>query len=225
MCKRIINVSRYDKRIALQKHITSSKKLKLIYNGVHDVDPSLLAHPEQNPCNLVMTARFVPQKDHALLLSVLQDIKKLPWRLDLIGTGPLQDETKAVVKESGLHKRVVFHGQTHRVAEILAKAHLYVLTSNWEGLPRSIIEALRAGLPVIASDVGGVAELVEHGKNGYLVPQADKSRLAEYLCVLLNDSRLRARMGKESRKRYMKYFTFSRMYKDTIAVYKELTSC
>ncbi|MBN1797202.1 MAG: glycosyltransferase family 4 protein [Spirochaetales bacterium] len=224
LAAKIINVSNYDKKLALRYGIVPFYKCTVIHNGMPDIAPGLLAKQSAEFCRIVMTARFAPQKDHALLLSVLKDFKNLQWHLDLIGTGPLESDIKGMVKELGMRKRVTFHGQTHQVEEILSKAHLFVLTSNWEGLPRSIIEALRAGLPVIASDVGGVAELIEHGKTGYLIPRSDGTKLAEYLGLLLTDPQRRARMGRESRKKYMKDFTFANMYERTVTVYKELTS-
>jgi glycosyltransferase involved in cell wall biosynthesis len=223
LVKRIVNVCFYDNRLALRYGIAPTYKFTVIYNGMPDIGSGFLAKPEKDPCRIVMTARFAPPKDHRLLLSVLEHLNAIPWHLDLIGTGPREGEIKKIVNALGLRERVTFHGQTHKVTEILSRAQIFVLTTNWEGLPRSIIEALRAGLPIIASNVGGISELVENGKNGYLIPRADGRKLSECLRVLLSDPPKRARMGKESRKKYVHGFTFETMYEKTINVYRELT--
>jgi glycosyltransferase involved in cell wall biosynthesis len=223
LVKRILNVCFSDNRLALKYGIAPAYKFRVIHNGMADIVIGLLAEPEKDPCRIVMTARFAPPKDHRLLLSVLESLKETQWHVDLIGTGPLEGNIKKYVSLLGLQTRVTFYGQTHKVAEILSRAQIFVLTTNWEGLPRSIIEALRAGLPVIASNVGGISELVENEKNGYLIPRADGRKLSEYLRVLLSDPLKRARMGKESRKKYVRGFTFETMYEKTINVYRELT--
>jgi glycosyltransferase involved in cell wall biosynthesis len=220
--KKIINVCHYDKKLALNYGIAPSYKLKVIHNGVYDVSLKLRAKTEMKPCRMVMTARFAQPKDHVLLLSALEECTDLPWHLDLIGSGPLESGIKDIVKRMALNDRITFHGQIHGVAEILSSSQIFVLITNWEGLPRSIIEALRAGLPVVASNVGGIAELVEHEKNGFLISRADTEGLAKYLRLLLTDVALRTRMGKESRRVYEKEFTFETMYKKTRAVYDEL---
>jgi len=224
LVRKIINVCNYDKGLALKYGIAPSRKFTVIHNGMPDITPNLLAIPKKNHCRIVMTARFAPPKDHELLLLVLKKLEELPWHLDLIGTGPKEDEVKRIVGELGLNEKITFHGQTHRVAEILSRAQIFVLITNWEGLPRSIIEALRAGLPIIASNVGGISELVEHETNGYLIPRGDKRQLTEYLRILLSDSLQREYMGKESRTKYELGFTFNSMYGKTTAIYKELTS-
>jgi glycosyltransferase involved in cell wall biosynthesis len=222
LVKRIINVCIYDNRLALRYKIASTRKFRIIRNGMPAGGNRLLASPDKNPCRIVMTARFAPPKDHALLLAALKTCPDLSWHVDLIGTGPREDNIKNIVSQMKLGGRVTFHGQTHNVAEILSRAQIFVLVTNWEGLPRSIIEALRAGLPVTASNVGGIAEMVCHGKNGFLIPRADARGLATCLRRLLEDPELRARMGKESRGIYEREFTFENMYKKTLAVYDEL---
>ncbi len=222
LVKRIINVCFYDNKLALRRGIGPAHKFKVIHNGMPDVGTGLLASPKRNPCRIVMTARFAPPKDHALLFSALKNCIDLSWHLDLIGTGPQERRIKNLAQIYGIGSRVTFHGQTHGVAEILGRTQIFVLITNWEGLPRSIIEALRAGLPVLASNVGGIAEMVKNGKNGFLISRADGRGLIEYLHLLLADETLRGSMGKESRNIYKNEFTFDNMYNKTLAVYEEL---
>lgn len=144
---------------------------------------------------LVMVARFQEQKDHAALFRALAGLTSLPWQLDLIGHGPLEEAAKRLALELGLGEWVRFHGLRNDVAEWLAKAQVFLLITNWEGFPHSILEAMRAGLPVVASDVGRINESVVEGETGFLVPRADVGALRERLSVLLQGPQLRERLG------------------------------
>src|SRR5699024_6423825 len=106
------------------------------------------------------------------------------WSLDLIGDGPLKDAIATLATDLGLWERIRFLGQRHDVAEHLARAQVFLLLSNWEGLPLSILEAMRAGLPVIASDVGGCNEAVVDGETGFVVQRGDVDALRERLTQL-----------------------------------------
>jgi len=103
----------------------------------------------------------------------------------------------------------------------LAKAQILALISRWEGFPLTVIEGMRAGLPTIGSDVGGVREAVEDGQNGFLVPREDPEELSRKVRILLTDAQLRRRMGQEGRRRYESMFTFEKMYERTLEVYKQ----
>ena len=143
-----------------------------------------------------------------------------PLELVLVGDGPTEYAMRRLAYDLGIDERVRFLGSRSDVAELLAACDVYVLATNWEGLPRSIIEALRAGLPVVATELAGIPELVTHGENGYLTERGDAGELAEMLGRLLADPELRARMGSRSRERYEAEFTFDHMYRRTLEVYK-----
>lgn len=217
---RIITVSDYDRSLALRRRVGDEHKVVTVHNGVHDTDEPM-ADPSINPPQLIMVARFASPKDHSLLLQALVDLQALSWELELVGDGPKRVESQQLVEKLGLASRVRFVGATEGVAERLSRAQIFVLVSQWEGLPLSIIEAMRAGLPVIASDVGGVDELVEEGKTGYLVPRSDVCILAERLRQLLEDPTERAAMGAASRQCYETQFTFDRMFESTFEVYRQ----
>ena len=95
--------------------------------------------------------------------------------MDLVGVGPLQAQTKALTESLGIGSRVRFLGAREGVCEVLRGADVYALISDWEGFPRSILEAMSVGLPVVASDVGGVSEAVRDAETGFLVPRQDHS--------------------------------------------------
>jgi glycosyltransferase involved in cell wall biosynthesis len=218
----IILVSDYDRRIAISSSVGGEEKLRVVHNGMPDVSLEQRARPEVAPPRMMMIGRFAAQKDHETLFRALAQLRDGDWSLDLVGDGPLRSNAEALVAELGLEDRVSFLGIRTDVSSLLATAQIYVLSSRWEGLPRSIIEAMRAGLPVVASDVGGVAELVEDAATGCLVPRGDVDAFATRLGELLGSPELRLLLGKQGRMRYETEFTFERMYERTLGSYREV---
>jgi glycosyltransferase involved in cell wall biosynthesis len=199
-------------------------RIVTVHNGIPDVPPQLRADPARTPARLVMVARFSPQKDHQTLLQALAGLQHLNWELDLIGDGPLIDAVKSLAVSLKLNGRIRFLGQRMDVESLLAQAQISILATNWEGFPLSILESMRAGLPVIASAVGGIDEAVVDQETGYLVPRGDVTRLRERLEGLLTAPSLRTRMGFSARNRYEQQFTLDVSVKKTLAVYEEVAA-
>ena len=220
---RIICVSEYDRDLALRHGVARPEQMVVVPNGVPPVGEELRARPgEGGPVRLVMVARFEAPKDHLLLLRALAGLAAPEWELWLVGDGRLEEKARQEAAGLGLGDRVRFLGPRHEVPELLARCHVFVLTSNWEGLPLTVLEAMRAGLPVVASDVGGVREAVADGETGFLVPRGDAARLRERLKLLLQTPELRARMGAAGYGRWRERFTLDRMLRNTEAVYREV---
>lgn len=220
LAARIVCVSEHDRRIAEAAGIRSAR-LVTIRNGMPDVVDSLRANPGGGDAvRIVMVARLAPQKDQALLLRALAAIEGA--RLDLIGEGPTMEGVRGLARELGMEHRVSFLGHQDGVAEILAGCHIFALASHWEGFPRSTLEAMRAGLPVIVSDVGGAAEAVEHGVTGYVVPPGDLAAMRERVAELVGNAERRRELGAAGRRRYEAEFTFERMFAQTVEVYRSL---
>jgi glycosyltransferase involved in cell wall biosynthesis len=219
---RIVTVSQYDRELALQCRVGHAEQLVLVHNGMPEVGGEALADPGTPDVHFVMTARFSAPKDHATLLGALARLEEGNWSLELIGTGSQQTRVAELAAAHGLAERVHFAGEIDDVAERLARAQVFVLTSWWEGLPCSIIEAMRAGLPVIASDVGGVNELVRSGENGWLVEPGDVESLTTCLQRLIGDPELRRQMGRASRRLYEQGFRFETELASTLQVYQSV---
>jgi glycosyltransferase involved in cell wall biosynthesis len=169
-----------------------------------------------------MVARPGPQKDHPTLLRALAGLTDQPWEVDLVGDGPLMGETHALAAALGIGGRVHLLGQRMDVAEILAGAQVSLLVTNWEGFPRSILEAMRASLPVVASAVGGIEESVRDGETGYVVPRGGVDVLRDRIGRLLADPGLRVRLGANGRARYEQHFTLDQTVAKTLAVYRDV---
>jgi len=184
----------------------------------------LRANPGKSPVRLVMVARLSYWKDQPTLLHALSGLKDLEWQLDLVGEGPLRGQLEELVQSLGLSSRVNFLGYRRDVPERIAEVQMFLLISKWEGFPRSILEAMRAGLPVVATDVGGVKESVVDGTTGFVIPPGDKDRLRDCLCKLITSYELRVSMGRAGRARYEEKFTFDRLVDRTVKVYESVLS-
>jgi glycosyltransferase involved in cell wall biosynthesis len=219
LASRIITVSEYDRQLGLAARVAPAHRLVTVHNGMPDVPAELRADPARSPARLVMVARYGAQKDHPTLLRALAGLRHHRWALDLIGDGPLMEQTTSLAAELGLKDRVSFLGQRNDVDRILAESQISLLITNWEGFPLSILEAMRAGLPVVASSVGGVAESVKDGENGYLIPRGDVAHLRDRIERLLIDPGLRVRLGAEGRERFVRDFTLGASVERTLDVY------
>jgi len=219
----IICVSEYDRQLALRLGVGNESLITRIHNGVPDVRADQRSIVKSSgPIRVVCVARLDVPKEHVLLLEAMATIDKLPWVLELIGDGPLTAVARQRARDLGIADRVMFSGLCNDVPSRLAVADVFVLASAWEGLPLSILEAMRAGLPVVASDVGGVAESVNDGVTGFLVPKGDKAVLADRLMRLLVDATLRKQMGRAGRTIYERDFAFAVMYQRTLKIYTDL---
>jgi glycosyltransferase involved in cell wall biosynthesis len=219
LATRIITVSEFDRRLAVGLGVARDAQVVTVHNGMPDVAAHLRADPGRSPVRVAMIARFEPQKDHTTLFRALAGLLDEHWQLDLIGDGALLPEAQAMVRDLGLSERVQFWGQRMDVAQRLAEAQVATLISNWEGFPRSILEAMRAGLPVVASGVGGIGESVQDQETGFVVAQGDVEGLRSRLRQLLADPELRRRMGRSGRERYERHFTLAHTVEKTLAVY------
>ncbi|NMH68925.1 glycosyltransferase family 4 protein [Bacillus sp. RO3] len=218
----IITVSDYDYDLACKNKIINGAKMRTIHNGVPDIPDSNRRKNQRSPLRIIMVARFAFPKEQPLLLQALENIEEPDWELDLVGDGPRLNELKEKVQRSSLSHRIHFLGNRRDVPELLANAHIFVLTSQYEGLPISIIEAMRCGLPIVASDVGGVEELVKEGENGFLIPRGDATLLTSKLKTLMANQPLMEKMGQVSRQRYEAKFSFEKMRDQTLQMYRDI---
>jgi glycosyltransferase involved in cell wall biosynthesis len=216
---RVINVCEAERDFARQYHVCSPKRLDMVHNGIADSREVRTRAVEAQPPVIVMVARFASQKDHATLLDALTTLQSLDWTLQLVGAGELQAEIVAQLKTPGMRGRVSILPANTNVGCLLMEAQLFVLSTHFEALPISILEAMRAGLPVVATDVGGIHEAVIHERNGLLVPRADVPALRAALARLIAEPSQRVAMGAAGEQRWKENFTATTMAARTIEVY------
>lgn len=162
----------------------------------------------REPCadreNLIVAAgRLDENKNHAMLIHAFAKIAdEYPlMRLVIYGEGALRAKLEALVAEKGLSDRIEMPGSVSDVADRICKARIFTLTSNTEGMPNSIMEAMALGIPVIATDCpcGGPAELIQDGENGLLVPVGDAFALADAFRRILQDAEFERKLGESAR--------------------------
>jgi glycosyltransferase involved in cell wall biosynthesis len=219
----MVCVCEYERDLALANSLAARERLHVIHNGVRDIPDSLLANLQRAPKRIVSVARMEAPKDHATLLHAFAAVDP-SWTLELIGDGPLEPAVREQARQLGIAARVHVRGYLSDPAEALSRAQLFVLSSRSEGFPRSILEAMRAGLPVIASDVGGVKESVSHGRSGILVKPSSVESLGEALVQLTNDLEMRQRMGAEGHQIQVSRFRFDAMIAKTAGLYEMLVN-
>ena len=137
--------------------------------------------------------------------------------LIVVGGGSELPHLAALAKRLGIAERVLFLGEVADVREVLAAADVFLFASLYEGLPNALLEAMAAGLPAVATAVGGIPEVVTEGETGYLVPVRRPDLLAQRMVMLAGDGELRRRLGDAARER-MKAFSMERM----VASYEDL---
>ena len=145
-------------------------------------------------------ARLTEQKAHRVLFDAMAQRADLAaLHLLVIGDGDLRGELERRVTALGLEPRVHFAGARRDLGNVLAAIDVFVMPSLWEGLPLSLVLAMGAGLPVVATRVAGIPEVVEHDVSGLLVPPGDKDQLSAALARVTGDAALRARLGEAAR--------------------------
>lgn len=172
-----------------------------------------------------MVASFTPAKAlHLFLEAAAQIGKAVPAvRFVMAGDGSLRPQLEALAEKLGIASRVRMLGWRRDVPELLGAFDVFLLTSLWEGLPRSLVEAFLSGVPVVASHVDGVGELVEDGKNGFLAPPGDVDSLASSVVRLLTNESLRQTMANQARASVGE-FSAEKMVKDYSDLYEQVSA-
>ena len=175
----------------------------------------------------VIVARLSGLKGHATLLQSLARLRAdgVKLLLLIVGDGPQRSALERQAQELSLDDRVVrFLGARSDVDRILRAADFFVLPSDTEGLPLSVLEAMAHGLPIVASKVGGIPELIEHNEHGLLVPPGDPAALAAAIRSLSDDPSLRRRLGNAARARASGEYSLSTTVRNYDQLYRRAIS-
>ena len=155
----------------------------------------------------VSVGRLAPQKNHFLLLKAFKKLldEGCDARLTVAGDGNLKDSLIDFVVQHKIEERVSFLGEVSNIPELLVESDAFVLSSDYEGLPLTLLEAMAAGLPIVSTDVGGVSDIVKDGLNGLLVPPQNVDMLADAMFRLAHDEKLRSDFASNSVKMVQQY--------------------
>ena len=217
----IITVCNSDLKLGLKNKIISSNKITCIHNGMKYLPQTKFKDEIKSKFNLISIARFDKQKDHETLIKAMNLIKTYSWKLYLVGSGPSEDKIKEICKRNELESRIVFLGRRHDIVNLLNASDIFVLSSLWEGFPRSILEAMRASLPIIATEVGGVNESVKNDINGFTFQRRDHIGLSNHLIYFFNNPKKIKDYGTKSRTIFEEKFTFKKTALKTLNIYKK----
>ncbi len=201
----IICVSDADKEYALKNITSCSRKLHVIKNGVQleVCKPHLREELGLNEADFIIgtVARLSRQKNPLFTIELYKKILEdnpavyFVW----IGSGPLSDKCLDYVKLMGIERKFIFLGDRTDVAYLLPDFNLFSLLSDWESFPLSILEAMASGLPIIASDVGGVSEMVQDETNGILIRRKNIDDNRQIIQALISDPFVLESYGRKSR--------------------------
>jgi glycosyltransferase involved in cell wall biosynthesis len=203
----VVFVCESDRTTASRDSIVPrSRQQRVIYNGV-DFE-RLPPAAGSDPKHVGVLGRLVPQKDPLLVVEIAALLAEEGFRFTVIGGGALADEVADRIRRRGLESTVTLSGELPREEALaaLAQAGAYLIPSRWEGLPVALVEAMGMGLPVVASAVDGIPEVVRDGETGVLVDTRDPERFARALRRLAGDPQLRARVIRGGRLRATQLF-------------------
>jgi len=227
----VVSVSEADRRYAISKGIVPADRIVTIQNGIdldrpipkHDDARRALALDPQAPV-VGMVGRLSRQKAPEDFLRVAALVaREFPDAIFLVaGDGPLRDSLERLAANLGIANQVRFLGFREDIPLMMAALDVFALSSLWEGLPLTILEAMAASKPVVATAVNGVAEVVQHGSTGLLARPQEVHQLAAHIATLLRDPARARAMGEAGRRHVCEHFSIERMVAQLSDLYQAL---
>lgn len=217
-----VTISPAMKETAIREHGLFSEKIPVVYNGVDLCKFCPKSNYELHErINIVHVGSLIPLKNHILMLEAIDAVREeFPSvHLCFLGVGTYEERLRQVVAKKHLERTVEFVGLTSNVAKYLSEADAFILPSQYEGMPMSIIEAMGTGLPIIASRVGGIPDMIDDEKSGLLI-EPTVEELIKALLRLLCDKTLRETIGTNALKKTAK-FSSEYMAKKYVRIYNK----
>ena len=202
----------------------ANANVEVIYSGIevedHPPDPPSV----DGPLRIGVLSRLVPIKNVGVLIEACACLSKAgnDVQVEILGTGPSEAELRRLAAKLGIDEKMRFLGWQQNVRPHIASWHMLAMPSLEEGLPMAVLEAMACGRAVIASDVGGLSEMVVNGVTGRLVPAGDVDALTNCLAELNTDRASLLTMGREAWKRAARMFSSKQMAEKTFALYRRL---
>jgi len=207
----------------LQKNMKffAKNKVYVIANGI-DIPKTPPSRNNRNTLHLLCLGRIEKEKGMHHAVRAMVEFNDENLKLDIVGSGPYLDELKVLIAKLELEEKVLCHGRVEddELSKLFALADIYLMpTTRQEGLPLTILEAMANGLPVIASDIGGISQVIEDGEDGLLVKPGDVSELINAIRILKNDEEMRLGFSNAARKTIEDKYSKERMVDETLAVF------
>ena len=220
----VMAVSNEETKLAIQMGIPP-EKVYTVYNAV-SVPPKASSEQEEPSSFFTIgtAAAMRSQKDPLTFIDAAAlALKKIP-NLQFIycGTGQLERQVEQRIRFHHMEEKIKTKGEIHDVLESMRSWNIFVLSSTYEGLPYSVLEAMSLGLPVVATDVQGTRELVVHDETGLLIPPGDTQALADAIVELAMSPDKAAKMGEMGRKRISSFFNTDEQFAKLYDMYEEV---
>lgn len=198
-----------------------------IPNGIARIDRSLSVRPpelSENVFNLAIVGRLDTIKGHHLAIEAISAAEDMlpDLHLQIIGTGPCEALLRALAETRGIAHKIHFLGFRRNVYDYIAHCHILLIPSLHEGLPYTLLEAMALGTPIIASQVGGLAEVLSNEETALLVPPGDIFFLTQSIIRLHNDPALRCRLGSNAQRLQKTHFSIEKMAAYYLDIYRNL---
>lgn len=179
-------------------------------------------HSQQN--RILNVGRLYPQKRHDIFLATIHRVvEKSPnTRGIIVGDGPLRNDLEVLCNELSLRDRIHFAGHQSEVSSFYADADTFLMTSDYEGTPNVVLEAMSSGLPVVATRAGGTSDVIQHGVTGFLCDVGDIEGLTHYITLLANDPELRRCIGLAAREYVCEVHGFEKLAANLTQIYGEI---
>lgn len=226
---RFVAVSKKTKNVLTGEIGIPREKTDIIYNGIKHKKFSLGSRdPTDEVTHLIAVGRLTGVKNYTLLLKAFRTVKKylensdynIP-HLNIVGEGELKEDLVSQTEKLGLHEIVNFLGIRDDIPELLANHDIYLMSSKWEGLSISLLEAVASGIPIVATDVGSNNEIIDNGVDGLLVEPNNSKDFAETLVKLIKNPELRKRLSKNAVNK-AEDFDIKKSAEKYLALYKKL---
>jgi glycosyltransferase involved in cell wall biosynthesis len=220
MMHRIICVSKLDRFTAFFYRMADFSKISVIHNGIGQFK---ISKRTGDKLTIVTVANMYPNKGYLTLLKAIRRLNRegLEARYIFAGDGKQRAEIEGYIARYNL-KNIKLLGFRHSIKSVLALGDIFVLASYKEGLPFVVLEAMMAGLPVVATKVGGIPEIITEDDDGLLVPPARYKQLAKAIMKLACDRKLRRKIGRSARQKVIEQFSKRKMLDSTYGLYEAM---
>ncbi len=228
LCHHVVCVSQQHLEIGVQNKWMDPDKASVIYNGISpppNVKGKLRKELKVDENTIIMGTimRLRTPKDPIFTIQVFHALRKLglDLKLVIIGDGPLRDDCEKLIQHLAIENQVYLLGTREDARELLNDIDVFTLFTKWEGLPLVIMEAMYAGKAILASNVGGISEIIHHKETGLLINELNLNQAVIMLKDLLDSPKSLEMLGENSRKLALEKFSMSRMSKAYQEIYED----
>jgi glycosyltransferase involved in cell wall biosynthesis len=206
-----VTVCRNDKNVLLEKFNFKPEKVSVVYNGIEDIQP-VIRKEKGNMIIVGTIGRLTFQKAQEYFIEAASKICKVRDDVEfhIYGEGELESEYRRLIMQYELGSKVILKGYANNAADVLGNFDIFLLTSRYEGIPYVLLEAMRGKVPIIATNVGGVSEIIEDQVNGLLTEKENVEEIVNRLLLLIGNEELRMNLADKGRNDFLERFTIDK---------------